>query len=181
LTHLAFSAGAQKLISRRALSPRGTVANDTSKVCEVSVAVGKHVSDLEPGDVLGPLEYVTSPFVVREYCHAVELHHDFFQRAGDQYVPPMLVHLDKLRLYRHACPAGTGPHARIHIEFDADFHDVVKVGEKLRVRGEVTERYLKRGREYMIMVIELRAVEGNRLLVSYRDTAMLAYRQAEKV
>lgn len=139
------------------------------------MAVGRFVSDLEPGDVLGPLEYVTSPFVVREYCHSVELHHDFFQRAGEQHVPPMLVHLDKLRLYRHACPAGTGPHARIHYEFDATFKEAAKVGEKLRLEGRVTERYTKRGREYMVMEIELRAVDDGRLLVSYRDTAVLAY------
>ena len=29
--------------------------------------------------------------------------------ARQAVAPPTLVHLDKLRLYRHACPAGTGP------------------------------------------------------------------------
>src|SRR5688500_14551215 len=110
------------------------------------MALGRFVSDLEPGDVLGPLEYRNSPFVVREYCHANEINHEFFQGADDQLVIPTLIHLDKLRLYRHACPAGTGPHAKIHYEFDATFHDLVKVGELLRVRGVVADRYLKRGR-----------------------------------
>lgn len=141
------------------------------------MALGRYVSDLEPGDRLGPLEYTTSAFVVREYCHAVELHHDFFQRNGEQYVPPQLIHLDKLRLYRHACPGGDGPSARVHYEFDATFHEPVKVGEKLRVAGVVTERFMKRGREYVVMNMELRSADDDRLLVSYRDTALLAYRE----
>lgn len=52
-------------------------------------------------------------------------------------------------LYRHAYPAGTGPTARVHIEDDATTHDAVRVGEKLRVQGTVSERYAKRGREYV--------------------------------
>jgi hypothetical protein len=140
------------------------------------MAVGRYVSDLEPGDVLGPLEYTMSRFVVREYSHAVEMHHDCFQRAGDQLAPPTLVHLDKLRLYSHACPGGAGPHARIHIEYDATFHDVVKVGQRLRVHGVVRERFLKRGRDYVIMDMEFRDAGDDRLLIAYRDTALLAYR-----
>jgi hypothetical protein len=142
-----------------------------------AVAIGKHVSDLEPGDVLGPVEYTMSPFVVREYCHANELHHEFFQGVADQIAPPTLVHLDKLRLYRHACPKGTGPDARLHYEFDATIHDWVPVGEPLTVVGRVVDRQTRRGRVHVVMEIELRAKSDHRLLVHYRDTAVLAYRQ----
>jgi len=72
------------------------------------MATGRYVTDLDQGDVLGPLEYTMSKFVVREYCHANELHQDCFQNDV-KVAPPTLVHLDKLRLYKHACPAGTGP------------------------------------------------------------------------
>ena len=84
------------------------------------VAVGGYTSDLERGDVLGPVEYTMSPFVVREYCHAVELHQDFFQGAQGRDHAADAVHLDKLRLYRHACPHGTGPHARVHYRIRRD-------------------------------------------------------------
>lgn len=143
------------------------------------MAIGRYVSDLDRGDVLGPVEYALSPFVVREYCHAVELHQDYFQGTFDQIAPPTMIHLEKLRLYRFACPAGTGPDARVHIEFDATFHEPVRVGERLRVQGRVSERYVKRGRDYMHLDIELRAVFDNRLLMSYRDTVILAYRQTQ--
>ena len=43
---------------------------------ECAMAVGRYVTDLDQGDVLGPLDYTMSKFVVREYCHANELHQD---------------------------------------------------------------------------------------------------------
>jgi len=73
------------------------------------LATGGYVCDLEVGDRIGPVEYTMSAFVVREYSHANELHHDFLQGIDDPLAPPTLIHLDKLRLYRHGCPKGTGP------------------------------------------------------------------------
>lgn len=143
------------------------------------MAVGRYTTDLDVGDVLGPVEYTMSRFVVREYCHANELHHEFFQGTEDQVAPPTLVHLDKLRLYRHACPAGTGPTARVHVEYDATFHDEVRTGERLSVGGIVDRRYVKRGRDYVEIAMELRSAEDGRLLISYRDTVIISYKGAE--
>lgn len=140
------------------------------------MALGGYVSELDVGDRIGPVEYVMSRFIIREYCHANEIHHEFFQGVHDQIAPPTLVHLDKLRLYRHGCPKGTGPHARIHYEYDATIHDVVRADELLSVSGEVTERYQRKGRDYVIMMIEMRRASDGALLISYRDTAILAYR-----
>jgi len=141
------------------------------------MATGLMVTDLDVGDVLGPVEYTLSPFVVREYCHAVELHHDCFQGIDDQVMPPTLIHLDKLRLYRHACPGGTGPTARIHYEYDAEIFGEVRVGDRLSVVGEITERYTKKGREYLVLVMKLTRVETGELLIRYTDRVILAYRE----
>ena len=84
------------------------------------MAIGRFVTDLDQGDVLGPVDYVMSRFVVREYCHSVEMHQPCFQGVEGQIAPPTLVHLDKLRLYKHACPAGTGPTARVHYRIRRD-------------------------------------------------------------
>ena len=140
------------------------------------MALGRYTTDLDKGDVLGPIEYTMSPFVVREYCHANELHQPCFQGLDTQFAPPTLVHLDKLRLYRHACPEGTGPTARVHYEYDATIHAPVPVGVPLRVKGTVTDRYEKRGREYVVMVIELTTAADNKPLITYRDTILVAYR-----
>lgn len=141
------------------------------------MAVGGYVTDLEEGDVLGPVEYTLSSFAVREYCHAVELHHDCFQRAEGLLMPPTLIHLDKLRLYRHACPAGTGPSARIHYEYDVEVFAPVRAGDRLSVVGEITRRYVKKGREYLDLEMKLTRVETGQLLVRYVDRVILAYRQ----
>lgn len=147
---------------------------------EAHLAVGRYVSDLDTGDVLGPVEYVLSPFVIREYAHANEMHHPFFQGLREGLVmPPTLIHLDKLRLYNHACPAGTGPDARIHYEYDCTMHEPVRVGARLSVGGRVTQRFTKRGRDMMIIEMELHDISNGHLLVSYRDTVLLAYAQKD--
>lgn len=140
------------------------------------MAVGQHTSDLDVGDVLGPVDYTLSPFVVREYAHANELHQPFFQGRRDELaMPPTLIHLDKLRLYREACPMGTGPSARIHYEYDCTVHEPVRAGQAVSVGGKVAERFDKRGRTHVVIDMELRARDDGRLLVSYRDTVLVAF------
>lgn len=140
------------------------------------MAVGRYTTDLDRGDVLGPVDYTMSTFVVREYCHANELHQECYQGVDVKYAPPTLVHLDKLKLYKVACPAGTGPTARVHYEYDATIHEPIPVGVPLRVKGVVTDRYEKRGREYVITQIDLVTRADNRPLVTYRDTIIVSYK-----
>ena len=143
------------------------------------MAVGGYVSDLDTGDVLGPVDYTLSSFVVREYSHAVEMHHPCFQGSEGQVMPPTLIHLDKLRLYRHACPKGTGPSARIHFEYDAEVFAPVRVGDRLTVSGLITERYQKKGRDYVVLKMELRRTDTDELLVRYFDRVILSYAQSD--
>ena len=141
------------------------------------MAIGGTVSELEKGDVLGPVEYRLSSFVIREYTHAVELHHPVFQGVSGQIMPPSLIHLDKLRLYRHACPKGTGPSARIHFEYDVEVFGPVYAGDLLRVTGTIKDRYIKNGREYVVMGIDLERADTHELLVRYTDRVILSYEQ----
>ncbi|MBJ6989114.1 hypothetical protein [Devosia sp. MC521] len=141
------------------------------------MATGRYVTDLDVGDVLGPVEYTLSSFVIREYSHIVEMHHECFQGADGLIMPPTLIHLDKLRLYNAACPEGTGPTARIHYEYDAEVFAPARVGDKLSVIGRIKDRYLKKGREYVLLEMELTNVETGELLVRYRDQVILAYAQ----
>lgn len=140
------------------------------------MSIGRYVSDLDTGDMLGPVEYDLGAFAVREYCHAIELDDELFQGAEDAVVPPTLVHIAKLRLYQAACPQGTGPDARIHVEFDATFKRPIPVGTRVKVSGTVAERYEKRGRDFVVTDIEMRDACTDVLLVDYRDTVVLAYR-----
>jgi hypothetical protein len=142
------------------------------------VAVGRYVSDLEVGDRLGPVEYVMTPFIVHEYAHGVELGHEYFHGASPagHFAPPTLVHTDKLRLFAATCPGGDGPHARLHYEYDATWYEPIPVSARIRTQGEVIDRYEKRGRTFIVLTIELRDADDNKLYVSYRDTALLAFK-----
>lgn len=142
------------------------------------MAVGRYVSDLEPGDRLGPVDYVMTPFIVHEYAHGVELSHECFHgaAASGHFAPPTLVHTDKLRLFAASCPGGDGPHARLHYEYDATWHAPIPAGARIRTSGVVAERFEKKGRTYIRLEIELRNADDGTLYVSYRDTALLAYR-----
>jgi len=142
------------------------------------MATGRYTSDLDTGDVLGPVEFKLSTFVVREYCHGNEMHHPWFQDTDRPMVPPTLVHLQKLRLYTHSCPAGTGPTARVHVEYDATCHEKVFAEQPLRATGRVAQRYEKRGRTYVQIEIDLRAAEDDRPLITYRDTVIISYKPA---
>ncbi len=140
------------------------------------MALGRYTSDLEPGDVLGPVDYVMSKFVVREYCHAVEMHQACFQERDIPYAPSDTSPPEQAAPLPPCLPARRGTSARVHIEYDATIHAGVPVGVPLRVKGRVAERLIKRGREYVFVDIDLRTVADDRLLIAYRDTVITAYR-----
>jgi hypothetical protein len=144
------------------------------------MATGRYTSDLEAGDRLGPVDVVISAFQVREYCHANEMHQSCFQDEDHPIVPPTMAHLEKLRFYTLYCPEGCGPNARVHYTFDVRWHAAVRAGHPLVVAGVVNSRYMKRGREYMDVDITMHDKATNRLLVEYRDTVCLSYREAGK-
>ncbi|WP_020578854.1 hypothetical protein [Actinopolymorpha alba] len=143
------------------------------------MSLNGYVSDLEVGDVLEPVTYEMSSFVVREYCHGVdefaEEFHSPVGSGGTHYAPPTLAHIDKIRLIKKNCPGGPGPTARIHYEFHVVQHRLVPVGARLTASGYVSNRYEKKGRVYLEMKIEVRAASTDELLTTYTDTAILSY------
>ena len=143
------------------------------------MSLGRYVSDLEVGDVLRPVTYVMTPFVVREYCHGVDEIAEEFHCAvpgfPDQLVVPTLCHIDKIRLYNENCPEGPGPHARIHYQYHARHHKLIPVGATLICSGTVARRYEKRGRIYLDTEIELREADTGELVISYNDTVCLGF------
>ena len=139
------------------------------------MATGGVTSDLDKGDILGPIEYTLSKFVVREYAHANEMHQPCFPDDEPMLMPPTLIHLDKLRLYSQACPKGTGPSARIHYEYDCEVFEPVHPGDVVVVSGEVTDRFEKKGREYVVIEMKLHRKSDDALLVRYIDHVIISY------
>ena len=140
--------------------------------------LGRLVSDLQVGDDLPEVEYVASPFMIREYCHGVEETSERFVGAPDsgQLAMPTLVHIDKLRVLEQACPGGSGPVARLHYEYDAVYHRQIEAGARLRVSAQIEARSERGGRERLVIAFELRDAATGTLHTTYRDTTLLSYR-----
>jgi hypothetical protein len=149
-----------------------------ARVCqrEGDQVLGRYVSDLEVGDVLGPMERTYTPFLVREYAHAIEETAERYLGASGVHAPPTTVHTDKKRLLDDACPDGGGPTARLHLIYDALYHTMVPSSQPLEVGGEVVERYQKRGRHHLVIEFEVRDKMTGALYTTYRDTTLLGYR-----
>ncbi len=138
--------------------------------------LGRWVSDLEVGDVLGPIDHVITPFLIREYAHAVEESSERHLGSAGLVAPPTMVHADKKRLFEFACPEGAGTDARLHLVYDATYHKVIPGGRELTVTAEVTDIYQHKGREHVILQIELRDKETGQLYTTYRDTSLVSFR-----
>lgn len=154
--------------------------------------LGGYVSELEPGDVLEPITYVLTPFLVREYCRGVEEWNEAFQSTaayGVQYAPPTLAHIDKIRLLRKNCPKTKNALslirpgvnvARVHYEYFATHRAAIEAGEELRAEASVTETYVKRARRYLEMELRVIRTRDEKTVTTYLDTSVLSYEETEK-
>jgi hypothetical protein len=147
--------------------------------------LGKCFSDLETGDVFQPVEYVMTPFIIREYAHGVAedwpgFHGPAPDTGGVQLMTPCLSHIEKQRLLKVNCPGGPGPTARIHFEYHAKHFTAIPAGTSLVTSGSVTDRYTKNGRDYVCLTIEVHDKETGQLYTLYRDRSVLNYKPQEE-
>jgi hypothetical protein len=150
--------------------------------------LGGYISDLEAGDVFEPVEYELTAFMASEYAHGVEENWEGFHASTPsqrQIRPPTMIHVDKMRILEKNClkeqriSGQTGPNARVHYEYHATQHSPAYVGETLIVSGEITDRYVKRGRTYIDYRLEVRTADG-RLVTTYTDKTLLKYAREER-
>jgi acyl dehydratase len=157
--------------------------------------LGGYISDLEAGDVFKPVEYVVTAFMCSEYAHGVENNKEWFHSSqapgGRQMRMPTMIHVDKMRILEANClkerrvSAGgriatdaKAPDARIHYEYHARQHSPAYVGERLIVSGKITDKYIKRGRQYIDYYLEVRTSDG-RLVTTYTDKTLLRYKKVD--
>src|SRR5262245_47998995 len=138
------------------------------------MTTGRYISDLQKGDVLGAIPYEVSPFVIREYCHAAELHQEIFHggRNGRHGWPAPLVFCDKLRLFKLACPGGDGPDARVLAECRMEWSAPIHAGEAIVAEGRVKDRYALRGRDRIEIEVMLRGQNDGKERLRFTDTAV---------
>lgn len=145
----------------------------------------RSTAELEEGDEFEPVRYVLSDFVIREYCHGNEESWEGFhgpapETDGLQVAAPTLAHIEKIRLFKHNCPEGPGATARIHYEYFATHLAAIPANTELLTSGRVAKRYVKRGRTYLEIHVEVCNAESGELYTRYVDTALIGYQQQEE-
>jgi hypothetical protein len=138
--------------------------------------LGRFISDLEVGDKLGPVDHRVTPFLIREYAHAVEDSSERHQGLTGLVAPPTFLHAEKKRMLEAACPEGGGPSPRMHLAYDATHHALIPAGTEVTVDGEITERFTKKGREHVVLTMEVRDKLTGRVYTTYTDMTLMSYR-----
>lgn len=147
--------------------------------------LGRTIADLEAGDVFRPVRYTLTAFMCAEYAHAMEdvteCYYAETEAYGRQIRPPTMIHSDKMRLLEANCDLERRlsgirtDDARIHYEYDAQYHSPAFVGEDIVVSGRIVDKYVKRGREYIYYDLKVETGDG-RLITTYRDRTLLRFR-----
>ncbi|HEY2140902.1 MAG TPA: hypothetical protein VGG98_02430 [Solirubrobacteraceae bacterium] len=132
-------------------------------------------AEIEIGEELGPLRATIDDHYVRRYAYAVEdylgwaLHGD--SPFGGRIAQAGVLIAPLLRLWntRYDPNADIGLHQKEEIWFESPVH----IGEQVILRGEVTDKYIKRGKEYVVTEGTAYAVSENRPIVRHRATEIV--------
>jgi len=143
------------------------------------MTIGTTVSELAPGDVLPGVEFEVTSFAAELYRQRTGWPTAGPIEPGEPIAVPPFLHVLKVVLLEHACPAGPGPEPRMHYEFDIDLLAPVRVGAVFKVSGSVPEVYVKRGRRYMVLQIDVHDAQTGAAVAHCRDTSLLGSAEPE--
>ncbi|HEX2172149.1 MAG TPA: MaoC family dehydratase [Dehalococcoidia bacterium] len=115
-------------------------------------------------------EFDLTPEMVAEYTHGVDDQTEWWRGDspfGGPVAPPlMLSHLmAKVSANDFAPTSG-----RVHTSSSTQVVEPVRVGQRIRIEGEITEKYIKRGRRYFRMTCHAFGEAGNELLREERES-----------
>ena len=92
---------------------------------------------------------LVTPEDVETYAFAVDDHHPWFSGAspfGGALAHPTFAGNQALRLRHSRYVVHAGLHAKMHFEF----LEPIRVGMRVRSRGRVIDKYVRRGKQYMV-------------------------------
>jgi acyl dehydratase len=121
-------------------------------------------------------EYLLTPELAQEYATGIEdsnpwhLEHSPF---GGPVANPILIVAQHVRLFKtkHAT-AGN-----VHTRHETQFLNPARIGKKIKVSGKLVDKYIKRGREYLVM--ECRSVDEDGVEIC-RDRRTIITRYAKR-
>jgi hypothetical protein len=130
--------------------------------------------ELPVGYDLGSVEYEMSEDLVRRHLQATG-QTEYPPAAGDRYAPVSVLASDGIRLAEVRFDIGESVHAGQRLEV----MELPIVGTRVTVSGRVTDKFEKRGRQFVVM--ELTSVDDRgRLLARGVMTGVARYRPGEQ-
>lgn len=108
----------------------------------------------------GMREYIVSPQMVKDYTEAVREPHPWYtgdSPFGGPVAPALIRHSETYVDRRWYLP---NIHGNLHAKQEWELFAPIKVGERITAHSVVTERYLKRGRDYVVNEILLLGGNG---------------------
>jgi acyl dehydratase len=127
---------------------------------------------MELGEVLGPVEIAIDEHFVKSTAFTVDDYHPWHLGSASPFGGPiahggaLLCDLLRLLYTRYDPDRDRGLHQ--HEEFW--LHSPVFVGERVRLTGRFVEKYIKRGRGYVVTEAEARTIDDDRLIIRHRAT-----------
>ena len=123
------------------------------------------LDEIEVGYTFSPLSYRISDGLIRKYVDAVEdddpLHRDrsYAQQMGYEgtIAPPTIAALYVLKAYR---TDGTPPGGGVHLGQRFRFYRPIYAGDILHVQAKVVDRYMKKGRTFLVIESLARNQDG---------------------
>lgn len=118
-------------------------------------------------------EYVLTPELAREYAEGIEDFNPWYLENSPFGAPianPILLVAQHVRLFKTGYATG----GNVHTRHDTQFLNPARIGKKVTVSGKLVEKYIRRGREYL--VVECRSVDEDGVeLCRDRRTIIIRY------
>jgi acyl dehydratase len=118
---------------------------------------------LQVGLDLGAHEYEIAPELVRGYTEGVDDHHEWYTGAspfGGPVAPALILHSE---VYRFGGWYLANIYGNLHARQEWELFAPVMVGDRATTRATIIDRYVKRGRDYVVNEVQLYGADGRLL------------------
>lgn len=131
------------------------------------------------GEALGPIEYPVDEDAVKRYCNDWKDYNPIYLEDspfGGPVIPPAYrAGLDSFRLLATKYDS----HATVGVKTEHEFINPAKVGKRLITTGKITEKYIKRGIEYVVIEYSMVDEDGVEIRRSVDHIALSVERMTD--
>ncbi|MEX0786053.1 MAG: MaoC family dehydratase N-terminal domain-containing protein, partial [Dehalococcoidia bacterium] len=142
--------------------------------------------DIPVGLDLGGREHVITPDIVAHYADSVDDHHPWYDGPtpfgagpeGAAVAPALVLHSEVYRYESWYLPNVWG---NLHARQEWELFAPIMVGDHVTTRATIVDRYIKRGRDYVVNEVQLFGPEGRLLQRSRTHQSFLLDESREGV